>query len=125
MLTFKEIPPNSRRYRSPEMHRDVKSPDKIGLIVIYFLCLSIYNSFAVMETITAPLVTDVDQKYTESFDWDVSGAYALYAASGVMTIVAFVIIHFYSGKLDDRLFGMIGLLANAIGWALMIDYEPR
>ena len=63
--------------------------------------------------------------FTDSFDWDVKGAYVMYASSGVFTIVAFIFMHYCAGKVDDRWFNFIGLAMGVIGWMGFIDWEYR
>lgn len=57
---FNEVPHDKRPFRNPPKDHDVEMPNFWGVFAIYLFDLFIYNSFAVMETITTPLVTDVD-----------------------------------------------------------------
>ena len=70
-------------------------------------------------------MTDSEQKYTESFDWSVTGAYLLYGVSGVLTIITFFIIKDSGKYIEDRTLLLLGMGLGAIGWIIMIDYVPR
>jgi MFS family permease len=94
-------------------------------MTIFILCLIFFNVLAVQETVTTPLVCDHDERFTESFDWSVTGSYVMYAGSGLFTIVAFILMHLTSGKIDDRVFCVIGLIIGIVGFVLMIDFEER
>ena len=89
------------------------------------LCLILFNGFAVQETITTPLVTDTDHRYTDSFDWDVKGAYLLFAASGLLSVLAFLVIHHTEKFIGDRYLLAIGFASGAVGWFIMLDFETR
>ena len=54
-----------------------------------------------------------------------TAAYAVYAGSGVLSIVIFVAMNFTSGKIDDRLYMIIGISFGIVGWMLLVDYESR
>lgn len=124
-IRFKEVKPEDRPHRNPTADREIEKPNTMGLICVYIFCLFCFNSLAVQETITTPLITDVDQKFTNSFDWNVTAAYTVYAGSGVLSIFVFVAMHFTSGKIDDRWYNMIGLAFGIIGWLLLVDYNTR
>ena len=67
----------------------------------------------------------MDKKFTDSFDWNVTAAYTVYAGSGLLSILVFAAMHFTSGKIDDRYYNLIGLSFGVIGWLLLVDYQHR
>jgi hypothetical protein len=76
---FKEIPHETRPYRNPPPEREIEKPDKLGVMTSYILWLFVYNAFSVYETVTTPLVIDKEQRFSESFGWDISAVYVMYA----------------------------------------------
>ena len=123
VITFKEMPYNERPGRYAQTHHlDVQKPKKVGIIVCNLICLIVFNSFAVQETITAPLVTDNELKYTESFGWKVWGAYALFAGSGLVSIGSFALVHFLTDRIEERLIMAVTLCINACAWVVMFDF---
>lgn len=124
--SFREVHPHNRPGRVNETKNEESiPPSKAGIGVCLFLCLIIFNGFAVQETITTPLVTDTAHKYSETFDWEVTASYAIFAGSGVLSIIAFGVIHFIGDKVDERKLALVGLGMGALGWICLIDYQYR
>lgn len=67
-------------------------------------------------------MTDKDYKYTESFGWEVWGAYALFAASGFISIASFALVHYTTGKVDERVVLLITLMLNTVAWVTIFDF---
>ena len=123
---FQEVPHFKRPGRQQETKKpNVPPPKPLGVTVCLVLCFIIFNGFAVQETITTPLVTDSAHKYTESFDWNVTAAYGLFAGSGVISIITFAAIHLWGHVLKERTLLELGLLLGGVGWLLLIDYQRR
>lgn len=120
---FEEIHHSSRLNITSHDSKKIRQPDLIGVSICLFICFIIFNGFAVQETITTPLVTDSDHKYTYNLNWGVSASYALFSASGVMSILAFSIVHTLGETIDNRKMLLAALFINSVGWILMIDFE--
>jgi MFS family permease len=120
---FEEIHHSIRPNINNHASNKDRLPDSIGVSICLFTCFIIFHGFSVQETITTPLVTDSDHKYTENLNWGVSASYALFSASGVMSIVAFSLVHTLGGTIDNRKMLLAALFINAIGWILMIDFK--
>lgn len=55
------------------------NPSMKGVIVSLLIFVIIFNGFAVQETITTPISTDITHKYTTTLDYPESFAYILFA----------------------------------------------
>lgn len=66
-----------------------QEPNFTGVVVSLFIFMIHFNGFAVQETITTPLVTDVDHKYTETLDHSEDFAYILFSFSGILSMIGF------------------------------------
>lgn len=76
------------------------------------------------ETVTNPIVTDSEHKYSDNFDWGVFGSYALFSGSGAISVIIFILYN-RIGDTDDRVLALIGSAGCILGWSLMIDFEYR
>lgn len=125
VFTFKEISRRTRESMMQAANLDSVQPNSIGVYVCYFISFVAFSGFAVQETITTPLVTDIDRVYTDSFDWTVNEAYLLYGSSSIASIFAFIFLNKTSGKFDDRVLLYYSLFLGLLGWLLFVDWVPR
>jgi len=71
---------------------ELKKPNQIGVIVSLIIFLFHFNGFAVQETVTTPIITDVNHKYTNTLDYPESFAYILFTFSGVLSVMTFILL---------------------------------
>jgi ceroid-lipofuscinosis MFS transporter 7 len=100
-------------------------PNMKGVLASLFIFLIHFNGFAVQETITTPISTDVMHKYTNTLDYPESFAYILFACSGVLSLMTFIALKRISDILTDKTFVLISSAMGFIGYLLLIDYVPR
>ena len=84
-----------------------------------------FNGFAVQETITTPISTDVLHKYTDTLDFQESFAYILFACAGVLSFITFLALKKMNDVLPDKYFVFISSAMGLVGYLIMIDYVPR
>lgn len=102
-----------------------KPPKLIGVGICVFIAFSTFYGFSVQETLTTPLVTDLDHIYTDNFDWSLNQAYLLYASSSLASMFAFAFIKMSSGKINDQFVLNSSLILSFVGWLLCVDWSPR
>ena len=100
-------------------------PDMKGVVVSLMIFLIHFNGFAVQETITTPISTDIVHKYTETLDYPESFAYVLFACSGVLSLITFIFLKKINDILQDKTFVLISSIMGFVGYMLLIDYSPR
>ena len=87
-------------------------PNKIGVVVMLLVFLVHYNGFAIQETITTPLVTDKEFKYTDTMNFNESFAYFLFAASGVLSLITFFFLIRFAYKVKDFEMQLLSLVTQ-------------
>lgn len=102
-----------------------QKPNMIGVIISLIIFLIHFNGFAVQETITTPISTDIMHKYTMTLDYPESFAYVLFACSGVLSVITFMILKRITGLIEDNNLVMISSIMGLIGYLILIDYSPR
>lgn len=100
-------------------------PNMKGVIVSLLIFLIHFNGFAVQETITTPISTDIAHKYTDTLDYPESFAYVLFACAGVLSLITFIALKRINEILPDKTFVLISSVMGLIGYLLLIDYSPR
>lgn len=100
-------------------------PNMKGVLVALLIFLIHFNGFAVQETITTPISTDVMHKYTNTLDYPESFAYILFACSGVLSLLTFIALKRINDILSDKTFVFISSAMGFVGYLLLIDYVPR
>lgn len=126
LFVFREIPHSERHGQVTTSSKPTVDPPNIwGITVCMIVCFIVFNGFAVQETITTPLVTDISHVYSDSFDWDVTGSYLLFTGSGIVSILSFVLIHKWEKHTNDKALLLIGLSTGVIGYCMIIDYSFR
>jgi len=100
-------------------------PNMKGVLASLFIFLIHFNGFAVQETITTPISTDVMHKYTKTLDYPESFAYILFACSGFLSLLTFIALKRINDILSDKTFVFISSAMGFIGYLLLIDYVPR
>jgi hypothetical protein len=84
-----------------------------------------FNGFAVQETITTPISTDILHKYTDTLDYPESFAYMLFAFSGVLSLITFIALRRVSDWIPNKKFVMISSIMGFIGFFMLMDFSPR
>jgi MFS transporter, ceroid-lipofuscinosis neuronal protein 7 len=82
-------------------------PNTKGVIVALLIFLIHFNGFAVQETITTPISTDIAHKYTLTLDYPESFAYILFACAGVLSLMTFLLLKRINNLINDRYFVLI------------------
>jgi len=82
-------------------------PNMTGVFVSLLIFLIHFNGFAVQETVTTPISTDIIHKYTDTLDYPESFAYVLFACSGLLSLITFLVLKRINEILPDRTFVMI------------------
>lgn len=100
-------------------------PNMKGVLVCILIFLIHFNGFAVQETITTPISTDVFHKYTDTLDYPESFAYILFACSGVLSLITFLVLKRINDVMSDKTFVMISSIMGLVGYFLLIDFSPR
>ena len=100
-------------------------PNTKGVLVSILIFMIHFNGFAVQETITTPISTDILHKYTETLDYPESFAYVLFAGSGVLSLITFLFLRKMNGWLSDKTFVMVSSIMGFIGFFLLMDFSPR
>jgi ceroid-lipofuscinosis MFS transporter 7 len=100
-------------------------PNMKGVLVSLLIFLIHFNGFAVQETITTPISTDVLHKYTDTLDYPESFAYILFACSGVLSLLTFIFLKRINELLSDKTFVMISSIMGLVGYFILIDFQPR
>lgn len=100
-------------------------PNMKGVLVSILIFLIHFNGFAVQETITTPISTDILHKYTDTLDYPESFAYILFAASGVLSLITFLVLRKMNGFLSDKAFVMLSSIMGFIGFFMIMDFSPR
>ena len=100
-------------------------PNMKGVLVSLLIFLIHFNGFAVQETITTPISTDVLHKYTDTLDYPESFAYILFACSGVLSLITFIFLKRINELLSDKTFVMISSIMGLVGYFILIDFKPR
>ena len=108
-----------------------QSPDIIGVVIALWIFLIHFNGFAVQETITTPIVTDVQhvsswlQKYTNTLDYPEIFAYILFACAGVLSVLTFITLKYINKYVRDYNLVLLSNILGFIGYMVLIDYAPR
>ena len=100
-------------------------PNMKGVIVSLIIFLIHFNGFAVIETITTPISTDIMHKYTDTLDYPESFAYVLFVCSGVLSLITFMVLKRINDLLSDKTFVMISSCMGLVGYFILIDFSPR
>lgn len=100
-------------------------PSTNGVLVALLIFLIHFNGFAVQETITTPISTDVNHNYTNTLDYSGDFAYVLFACSGVLSIVTFMVLKVINNIVSDKVLVLVSSLLGLVGYLIMIDYSPR
>lgn len=100
-------------------------PNTNGVLVALLIFLIHFNGFAVQETITTPISTDVNHNYTNTLDYNGDFAYVLFACSGVLSIVTFMLLKQVNNLISDKVLVFISSFLGLAGYLIMIDYSPR
>jgi ceroid-lipofuscinosis MFS transporter 7 len=100
-------------------------PNMKGVVASLVIFLIHFNGFAVQETITTPISTDITHKYTDTLDYPESFAYLLFAASGVLSLITFLLLKRITAIMDDTTFVLISSIMGMVGYFLLIDFTPR
>lgn len=48
----------------------IETPNARGILTCYLMSYAFLNILALCESVTSPLVTDYNHKYTDNLDWD-------------------------------------------------------
>ena len=102
-----------------------KKPNLIGVIVCFWIFLIHFNGFAVQETITTPIVTDIHHKYTNTLDYPESFAYILFTCAGVLSVLTFLALKYLNEYVSDFNLVLISVCLGLAGFLILIDYSPR
>lgn len=100
-------------------------PNMAGVTVCLLIFLIHFNGFAVQETITTPISTDVMHKYTDTLDYPESFAYILFAASGVLSLITFLLLKRINNWTSDKNFVLISSIMGFVGYFVLMDFSPR
>ena len=100
-------------------------PNMKGVVVCLIIFLIHFNGFAVQETITTPISTDVLHKYTDTLDYPESFAYILFAFSGVLSLITFLCLRKMNDLLSNKTFVFISSAMGFIGYFILMDFSPR
>jgi len=84
-----------------------------------------FNGFAVQETITTPLITDINHKYTDTLDYPESFAYILFTFSGVLSVLTFIILRHINRYIGEFNLVFISCIMALTGYLILIDYKVR
>lgn len=100
-------------------------PDNKGVLVCLLIFLIHFNGFAVQETITTPISTDVLHKYTDTLDYPESFAYILFACSGFLSLLTFLALKRINSCTSDKNFVLISSAMGLVGYFILLDFSPR
>lgn len=100
-------------------------PNMKGVLVSLLIFLIHFNGFAVQETITTPISTDMMHKYTDTLDYPESFAYILFACSGVLSLLTFLLLKRVNEILPDKTFVLISSCMGLVGYFILMDFSPR
>ncbi|CAI2364145.1 unnamed protein product [Moneuplotes crassus] len=100
-------------------------PNQTGVLVCLLIFLIHFNGFAVQETITTPISTDVIHKYTDTLDYPESFAYILFACSGFLSLLTFLALKRINTWTSDQNFVLLSSIMGLIGYFVLLDFSPR
>lgn len=100
-------------------------PNSKGVFISLLIFTIHFNGFAVQETITTPISTDVFHKYTNTLDYPESFAYILFACSGVLSLITFLLLKKINNLLKDKTLVMVSSAMGLIGFFILIDFVPK
>ena len=100
-----------------------QKPNIIGIVVSLWIFLIHFNGFAVQETITTPLITDLKHKYTDTLDYPESFAYILFTFSGVLSVLTFIVLRHLNRYISEFKLVFLSCVMAFIGYMLLIDYK--
>lgn len=110
-----------------EDEKDILSklrPNLVGVAASLLIFLIHFNGFAVQETITTPISTDITHKYTYTLDYPESFAYILFVISGCLSVLTFMALKRINDWLSDYTFVMISSIMGLVGYFILIDFTP-
>lgn len=102
-----------------------KKPNLCGVLICLWIFLIHFNGFAVQETITTPLVTDINHKYTKTLDYPESFAYILFTGAGVLSVITFITLKHLNRYISDFNLVLLSCIMGFIGYLIVIDYQDR
>ena len=102
----------------------LKPNTKVVLLVLIISIIS-FNGFAVQETTTTPISTDINHKYTNTLDNGKEFAYILFACSGILSISTFILLKIIKNLISNNILLLISTFLGFIGYIITIDYSPR
>ena len=86
------------------------------MLIALLIFLIHFNGFAVQETITTPISTDVEHRYTNTLDYSGDFAYVLFACSGVLSIITFMVLKKINEIASDKLLVLFSSLLGLVGY---------
>jgi len=84
-----------------------------------------FNGFAVQETITTPIITDLKHKYTNTLDYPESFAYVLFTGAGILSVITFITLKHINRYIGDFNLVLFSSVMGLVGYLILIDYTPR
>lgn len=97
-------------------------PNQIGVWVLLVIFLVHFNGFAVQETITTPIATDKEHKYTDTLDYSPGFAYVLFACSGFLSLMTFLVLKRVDHLMSDRNWVLLSSFMGMVGYLIIIDF---
>ena len=95
----------------------------------YFIFFAIFNSFTIIEAVTAPLIKDIKMNVTTDMNYEYYMVYVVFIASGFVALIAYILHkNLFTQtdnlkKYDDHKKLAMALFLQFVGSMIIIDYS--